>query len=125
MRAAAADHAAMVQSGAIATTPCSRLSNKSFASIPGPPLKNTTPRWPDRGHNGADGAAGALRWGRAGSAVKRRWVWRRRNRRLSRLSQGDETCVASSPGGLFMPVDLHHDVAVRTDVTAVHPMAVE
>src|SRR5256885_14556312 len=39
--------------------------------------------------------------------------------------RGDETCVASSPGRLFMPVDLHHDVAVRTDVTAVHPMAVE
>src|SRR5213082_399274 len=57
MRAAAADHAAIVQSGAIATTPSSRLSNKSFASMSCPPPKNTTPRWPYRGRNGADDAA--------------------------------------------------------------------
>ena len=75
MRAAVADHAAIVQSGAIATTPCSRLSNSSFASMRGPSLKNTTPRWPYRGRNGADGAAQEhLRWGRNGLSVKRRVV---------------------------------------------------
>jgi len=34
MRAAAADHAAIVQSGAMARTPTSRLSSSSFASTP-------------------------------------------------------------------------------------------
>jgi len=33
MRAAVAVQAAIVQSGAIATTPCSRLSNNSFGSM--------------------------------------------------------------------------------------------
>jgi len=43
MRAAVADHAAIVQSGAIATTPCSRLSNNCFASMAGPRCKTRRP----------------------------------------------------------------------------------
>src|SRR5919106_1406466 len=55
MRAAAADHSTIVQSGAIAATPRSRLSSSALVSIWAAFPAETTPRGPDRGRNGAGG----------------------------------------------------------------------
>src|SRR5437773_8032117 len=56
MRAAPADHSAIVQSGATATTPMSRLSSSALVSIGSSPApERKAPAWPDRGRNGAWG----------------------------------------------------------------------
>src|SRR5207302_7318676 len=66
MRAAVADHAAIVQSGAIATTPCSRLSNNCFASMARPRCKTRRPVGRIAGATGPMALLGSTRVGTCG-----------------------------------------------------------